>query len=43
MRFFNALLASELFLLLSEEGGEEMISPVVATFEGIEYVFAFAS
>ncbi len=41
LRFFNAFLDSELCLLLSEEAGEETISPIVAYFEGIEHVLVF--
>ena len=43
MRFFNAFLDSELCLLLSEDAGEETVSPIVATHEGAEHVFVFAS
>lgn len=41
MRFFNAFLDSELCFLLSEEAGEETISPIVANCKGIEHVLVF--
>ena len=43
MRFFNAFLDSELCLLLSEETGEETISPIVACYKGIKHVLVFNS
>ena len=43
MQFFNAFLDSELCLLLSEETGEETISPMVACYKGIKHVLVFTS